>query len=168
MVSTSTLGLVPNQGLEIDLGNLTATDIDFHLTTEDGVPNEKQILNRSQQIIQTMFSQLSNLPHERDGHLSVVKLPEPSTLLPRSQPLPQPKPLTRWERYAKEKGVTNKKRSRMVWDEGGQEWKPRWGYQKAGNRPEDQWLVEVSINIYNLKLLNNYQFILDPGPEESL
>ena len=54
----STLGLVPNQGLEIDLGNLTATDIDFHLTTEDGVPNEKQILNRSQQIIQTMFSQL--------------------------------------------------------------------------------------------------------------
>ena len=84
MVSTSTLGLVPNQGLEIDLGNLTATDIDFHLTTEDGVPNEKQILNRSQQIIQTMFSQLSNLPHERDGHLSVVKLPEPSTLLPRS------------------------------------------------------------------------------------
>ena len=57
--------------------------------------------------------------------------------------------------------MTNKKRSRMVWDEGGQEWKPRWGYQKAGNRPEDQWLVEVSRNIYNLKLLNYYQFILD-------
>ena len=137
--------LATNHGLEVDLASLTATDIDFHLKTEGGVPNEQELLNRAQQCTQTVFSQLFSLPHERDGHLSVVKLPDPKSLLPRYQPLPQPKPLTRWERYSREKGVNNKKRSRMVWDEGGQEWKPRWGYKKASNKPEDQWLVEVSI-----------------------
>ena len=134
---------VRNEGVEIDLGNLTATDIDFHLNTEGGAPNEQELLNRAQQCVMNIFSQLSSLPHERDKHLSVVNLPEPKTRLPRSQPLPQPKPLTRWERYSKEKGIHNKKRSRMMWDEGAQEWKPRWGYKRAGSNPEDQWLIEV-------------------------
>ena len=146
-MNSTTAPLVTNQGLEVDLANLTATDIDFHFKTEGGAPNEQELLNRAQQCVQTVFSQLYGLPLSKDGHLSVVKLPEPKSQLPRYQPLPQPKPLTRWDRYARDKGVSNRKRSRMVWDEGGQEWKPRWGYKRAGNKPEDQWLVEVSTDI---------------------
>ena len=32
----------------------------------------------------------------------VIKLPEPTTQLPREKPLPKPKPLTRWEKFAKD------------------------------------------------------------------
>ena len=140
--------MVTNQGLEVDLASLTATDIDFHLKAEGGVPNEHELLNSARQCVQAVFSQLHSLPQERDGHLSVVKLPDPKSQLPRYQPLPKPKPLTRWEKYSREKGVSNKKRSRMVWDDGAQEWKPRWGYKRASNKPEDQWLVEVSTNFH--------------------
>ena len=46
-------------------------------------------------------------------------------------PLPQapkPKPPTRWEEFAAMKGIQNRKRSRMVFDELSQEYKPRYGY----------------------------------------
>ena len=44
-------------------------------------------------------------------------------------PIPQPKPETKWAKYAKEKGITTKKRDRMVFDESKQEYAPRWGYK---------------------------------------
>ena len=36
-----------------------------------------------------------------DGN--VIPLPAPTTHLPRSQPVPKPKPLTRWQKFAAEK-----------------------------------------------------------------
>jgi len=47
-----------------------------------------------------------------------VKLPESKITLPRHQPPPKPKPLTKWEKFRVEKGMAPKeKRSRMVFDE---------------------------------------------------
>ena len=40
---------------------------------------------------------------------------------------------TKWEKFAREKGIQNKKKSRMVWDETRQEWAPRWGYKRAND-----------------------------------
>ena len=31
--------------------------------------------------------------------------------------VPKPKAMTKWEKYAKVKGIQNKKKSRMIWDE---------------------------------------------------
>ncbi|OXH43419.1 hypothetical protein J003_06487, partial [Cryptococcus neoformans] len=65
------------------------------------------------------------------------------TLLPREKPLPKPKPLTKWERFAKEKGISHKTREKDVWDEDRQEWVPRWGRFGKNKDKEAQWLHEV-------------------------
>ena len=73
----------------------------------------------------------------------LLKLPKPlpKSLLPRQRPVPKPKPETRWERFAKEKGIEKKKRGRMVWDEAHKDWRPRWGYGRANDETKD-WIIE--------------------------
>lgn len=58
-----------------------------------------------------------------------AQLPAPSTVLPREKRMPDLAPETRWEKFAKAKGIKNKKKERMLWDEQTQEWRPRWGYK---------------------------------------
>ena len=69
-----------------------------------------------------------------DAH--VITLPDkPFTgpfACPREKPLPKKKPLSKWEAFAKTKGINaKKKKSRMVWCEVSKSWKPRWGYMSA-------------------------------------
>ena len=56
-----------------------------------------------------------------------LTLPEAILTLPRSLPIPVAKPLTKWEKYMQEKGITQRKRSRMVYSEEVGDWVPRWG-----------------------------------------
>lgn len=56
-----------------------------------------------------------------------LTLPETIITLPRSLPVPIPKPPTKWEKYKMEKGITQRKRSRMVFSEEVGDWVPRWG-----------------------------------------
>ena len=56
-----------------------------------------------------------------------ITLPEPIITLPRSLPIPIQKPPTKWEKYKMEKGITQRKRSRMVYSEEVGDWVPRWG-----------------------------------------
>ena len=44
-----------------------------------------------------------------------------------------PRPPTKWETFAAQKGIVKKKRSKLTFDEGEQTWKRRYGYQKAGD-----------------------------------
>lgn len=76
--------------------------------------------------------------------VSSCTLPTPSTRLPRYKPLPMKKPETRWEKYAKDKGIQNKKRDRMIWNEESQEWKPRYGYKSQKNQEQEAWVVELN------------------------
>ena len=66
----------------------------------------------------------------------VVELPERDYdgpfACPREKPLPKKKAMTKWEAFAKQKGINaKKKKSRMVWCEVTKSWKPRWGYMSA-------------------------------------
>lgn len=61
----------------------------------------------------------------------------------REKPIPPPKKETRWEKFAKEKGIEKKKKSRMVWDEASQDWKPRWGYNRANAGDEEAPIIEI-------------------------
>lgn len=72
----------------------------------------------------------------------VAKLPEPIFQLPREKPLPKPKPLTKWERFANAKGISHVKKDKKVWDEERQEWVARWGRDGKNRDAEDQWLHE--------------------------
>ena len=56
-----------------------------------------------------------------------INLPEAIITLPRSLPIPVAKPLTKREKYKKEKGITQRKSSRMVFSEEIGDWVPRWG-----------------------------------------
>ena len=61
------------------------------------------------------------------------------------QPPPAPKAETKWEKFAKVKGIgQNKdKRSAKVWDETIGDWQYRHGYKKAGNDGKEWPIMEV-------------------------
>lgn len=85
----------------------------------------------------------------------LLTLPTPTTALPRHKPLPTPKPPTKWELFARKKGIgkyntrpgaalaDKERRKKLVYDEEKGEWVPRWGY-KGKNKSDDDWLVEVN------------------------
>jgi regulator of ribosome biosynthesis len=85
----------------------------------------------------------------------VVELPERDYdgpfACPREKPLPKKKAMTKWEAFAKQKGINaKKKKSRMVWCEVTKSWKPRWGYMSAKKAKElnkngesKDWVREV-------------------------
>ncbi|GFH28268.1 ribosome biogenesis regulatory protein, partial [Haematococcus lacustris] len=52
------------------------------------------------------------------------------------KPLPKPKPLTKWQKFAQKKGIVKKKRSKLEFDESKQEWRRRHGYKKAGDEAD--------------------------------
>nr|CAG8506579.1 3113_t:CDS:10 [Entrophospora candida] len=60
--------------------------------------------------------------------------------------LPKPKPPTKWERFAKSKGIQKYKKSRKVYDDVKDEWVPRWGYKGANNEELNDWLIPVPNN----------------------
>jgi regulator of ribosome biosynthesis len=92
-----------------------------------------------------MVNKLWELNTKRVDDTVVAELPKCKYLLPRSKPIPKPKPPTKWELYAKEKGIQKRKKEKLVWDETSKEWKPRYGYRSI-NRNEDKWLIEVPDN----------------------
>ncbi|KAL1924681.1 uncharacterized protein VTP21DRAFT_4335 [Calcarisporiella thermophila] len=131
--------------LEFDLALLAAYDLNS--LDEDRLRNQTEAYLKeytrdgTQLLVNKIFSQpiISN----DDGVLA--QLPERTTVLPREKPLPQAKPLTRWEKFAKSKGIQKKKKERMVFDEATGEWKPQWGYGRANDDTKD-WLIEVPGN----------------------
>lgn len=115
-----------------------------HLLVNDAQPfskdstNEAEIKNRAIQNLGLFYKELFKLSGTQNGEDSenrdfdkpkdTVKLPAPLIKLPRSKPVPKPKPLTKWEKYRVEKGLPpRQKRSRMVFSELAQDWVPRWG-----------------------------------------
>lgn len=64
-------------------------------------------------------------------------------MLPREKPVPKPKQPTKWERFAKEKGISHKKKETKVWDDDKQDWVRRWGRDGKNKEGENVWLTEV-------------------------
>lgn len=77
---------------------------------------------------QLLLNKVWELPTERIDEAVVVRLPQPTTILPRAKPVPKPKPLTKWQEFAKAKGITKKKKDKLEWDEQLQKWVPLYGY----------------------------------------
>lgn len=66
-----------------------------------------------------LINKIWELPVERVDEAIVATLPKPEYVLPRSRAIPKPKALTKWQQFAKEKGIRTKKkgRSKLKWDE---------------------------------------------------
>ncbi|XP_053322361.1 ribosome biogenesis regulatory protein homolog [Spea bombifrons] len=129
--------------LQFDLGNMLAIDPNPPRTGTLSQQNREGGLRAlARDNTQLLINQLWNLPSERVQEAVVVKLPEPSTRLPREKPVPKPRAPTRWEEFAKLKGIQKKKKTNLVWDEVHKKWMRRWGYQRAKDNTKE-WLIEV-------------------------
>ena len=57
---------------------------------------------------------LLQCPLEKGETANLYTLPNEVMLLPKSHTPPEPKPETKWEKFAKEKGIKKTKKERMV------------------------------------------------------
>lgn len=107
-------------GINIDVGSLLAVD------TRQGL--EGAIEERCRPAVEALIQTIFALPSELTDDGRAVILPRPLFILPREKPVPRERSLTKWETYAKEKGIQKKKkRDRLVWDEATQDFLPRYG-----------------------------------------
>ncbi len=95
---------------------------------------------------QALLAALFSLPTTSSPDGPLAQLPPPTTQLPRAKPLPKPKPPTKWEQFAKAKGIHKTRKDKKVWDEAKQEWVNRWGWKGANKDKEVQWITEVRAN----------------------
>ncbi|XP_071966046.1 ribosome biogenesis regulatory protein homolog [Antedon mediterranea] len=139
--------LVVNKDIDptLDLGNLLVCDPNPITGFEQSKNKNEYLKELSRENTQLLFNEIWKLPAQRTEDVITVKLPEPTTRLPREKSIPKPKATTRWEKFAQMKGIQNKKKTRKVWDEELQKWVPRWGYQSKGDLKRD-WVLEVPQN----------------------
>jgi len=124
-----------------------ATIPPIDLTT---IINEDQLLETAREGCQQILKGLWSLDSEKTDAGPMGVLPQQFEIkTPRELPPPPPKQETKWEKFAKERGIpTNKeKRSRKVWDEAAGTWMYRHGYQKANDSTNTEWpIMEVKRN----------------------
>ncbi|KAJ5092053.1 ribosomal biogenesis regulatory protein [Penicillium alfredii] len=139
-----------------DLGYLMVNDPN-PLELPQGEPLNSSLKATARDGAQSLLNQLLTTceikSSVQDGVL--LSLPAPATMLPRHKPLPTPKPPTKWELFARKKGIgkyntkpgaalaDKERRKKLVYDEASGEWVPRWGYKGKNKAEDDQWLVEV-------------------------
>lgn len=129
--------------LDFDVGNLLAYDKNGIESRDFKQQKKDDFLRRlARDNTQLLINEIWKLPAERVEEAIVAKLPDPTTPLPREKPPPKPKPPTKWEQFAKLKGIQKKKKTNLVWDENAKEWRRRWGYKRANDATKD-WMVEV-------------------------
>ncbi|KAL7420420.1 Rhodanese-related sulfurtransferase [Cryptotrichosporon argae] len=129
--------------VETDAGLLAAFDT-APVDASEYASLEPHLLALTLHSTQALLASLFSLPTTSDADLGpIARLPAPTTALPRAKPLPKPRPETKWERFAKAKGITHKNRDRKEWDDERQAWVNRWGKDGKNRDKEEQWLHEV-------------------------
>lgn len=142
MASTSS-----NPHLSLDAGLLLSTDassLDAKRYADEGA-REELIQARVLASTKALLSHLYSLPITQDpDNGPLAALPAPSyPLLPREKALPKPKAETKWEAFAKRKGIQHRKKDKLVWDEEAKEWVPSWGFKGKNKKEEEQWIHEL-------------------------
>lgn len=138
------------QPYTFDLGHLLVSDpnpLPTPPSTTSAADKETLLASRAQNCAQALINQLlTACPIQRspEGDL-LIKLPEPTTQLPREKPVPKEKEKTKWDKFAEKKGIKAKRKDgKLAFDEASGEWKPKYGYKgKAADGGGADWLVEV-------------------------
>lgn len=140
-----------------DLGNLATFDPNplDNAKLQDPSQKEEYLASVTRDNLQLLINQVLSLPLKnttethgsstgQDSTMTLIQLPDPTTMLPREKAIPKPKPPTRWEKFAAIKGIKAKtKDGKMVYDEATGEWVPKWGYKGKNKALDDQWVVEI-------------------------
>uniref|UniRef100_A0A3B3S3Y7 Ribosome biogenesis regulatory protein n=1 Tax=Paramormyrops kingsleyae TaxID=1676925 RepID=A0A3B3S3Y7_9TELE len=129
--------------LEFDVGNLLALDKNAPDLRDFRAQKKEDFLRSlARDNAQLLINEIWKVPTDRLDGVVVAKLPDPVTRLPREKPVPKPKPPTKWEEFAKLKGIQKRKKTNLVWDDVHKEWRRRWGYKRAKDDTKD-WVIEV-------------------------
>ncbi|KAI6246713.1 Regulator of ribosome biosynthesis [Erysiphe necator] len=128
-----------------DLGLLLANDPNSLPVSSANLEDDLTTIARDG--AQVLINQLlSTCPISCTPDGVLLTLPQPETSLPREKPLPPPKQLTTWQKFALKKGIkakTSEQRKKLVYDEKTGDWVPKWGYRGKNKEGEDDWIVEV-------------------------
>lgn len=132
------------KGFQIDLGNLLAFNPNHHFPSVPSSREElvKECLEKGTELAQALADSLFNLPATEDVDGPIVKLPPPTTRLPRQKHLPKPAPPTKWEAFAQKKGIKKRKKDKIAYDEKSGAWKRTYGYDRA-NDADDVPIIEA-------------------------
>lgn len=131
--------------LELDLGNMLA--IDTNQLDKEQLTTPAYLLSLARDNTQLLINSIWQLETERVEDAVIAKFPPPTYKLPREKPAPKPKPMTKWEKYAKDKGIDKKKKKdRLVWDDVVSKWVPQFGYKKAQAEADKNWMIPLKQN----------------------
>ena len=145
-----------NDDLAYDLHHLVAVDsqpVDEDIKSVSTIERDQILFASARDNAQLLFNRIFALDKKDSDTGLLAVLPDIDTndvgsidaILPRFRPVPKVKAETRWEKFAKEKGIVNRKRDRMVFDERSQTLKPRYGYGRANDDTKD-WAIPVGAN----------------------
>lgn len=131
--------------LDIDLGTLLAFDCNALDAKALKSKPDAYLKSLTRDNVQLLINKIWELPVERVDEAIVAKLPKPEYVLPRSRVIPKAKPLTKWQEFAKKKGIQTKKKgkSKLKWDEELKKWIPTYGYKRAKAEEQKEWLIEA-------------------------
>jgi len=128
----------------MDLGLLAVFDSEPISRQDYSADRDGTLAAQARDSVQRLITEIFNQPKRVYEDSVIADLPPVASALPREKPLPKQAPMTKWEAFAKAKGIAPKpKKERLVFDDQTQEWVPRWGYKGKNKQLEDQWIVEV-------------------------
>lgn len=130
-----------------DLGLLLATDPNPVSLPSSGQDLEQALAETARDGAQALINQLlSTCPINSTQEGVALTLPPPTTALPREKPLPAPKQMTKWQKFAAKKGIapkTREQRRNLVYDEDEGAWRPKWGMGGANKKGEGAPIMEI-------------------------
>ncbi|KAI9220744.1 ribosome biogenesis regulatory protein-domain-containing protein [Blastocladiella britannica] len=130
----------------LDLGHMAIFDGNAVTEGKTGADLESYLTSITRDSTQLLYNALFSLPTTSNSDGVFVPLPMPDLICPREKPLPKAAATTKWQQFAKEKGIQKRKTSRMEYDEATGEYRPRWGYGSAKNDAAADWLLPVPDN----------------------
>jgi len=131
--------------IKLDLGHMMAFNPRPVDQTKFKKDREAYLREQCQFGTQLIVNKLFRMPRERVDDILVIKLPKAIQTIPREKPLPKAKTPTKWEQYAKLKGIVKTKKGRKVWDDVAKEWRPTWGMNAVGDKTK-QWCIPYTRN----------------------
>jgi len=133
--------------LEYDVGNLLVTDKNNldEIILRSASDRDEYLSSLVRDGIQALMLKIWDLPTQKIDNQIFATLPKPTLRVPREKKAPKGKAVTKWEQYARDKGIQRKKKKKKVWDETLKRWVPRWGMRKNQAEKEKNWVMEVPV-----------------------
>ncbi|KAK4166669.1 ribosomal biogenesis regulatory protein [Cladorrhinum sp. PSN259] len=133
-----------------DLGYLLANDpnpASIPSAPSELEPTLTSIARDGAQVLINQLLTTCAITSTKDGVL--LSLPAPHTALPREKPVPQAKPETKWQAFAKRRGIkpkTREQRRNLQYNTEKGEFERKWGYKGANKAGQDDAIIEVPFN----------------------